>query len=92
MQDSAGRDPELSGDRGTGGQQDDFQIHRFEFEFRMGDRIPAKVTRKWSGAGNGYLGRSTYALIFDEEAPDEIRKVIIGGMVALDLIREKERN
>lgn len=64
----------------------------FEFEFRMGDWIPAKVTRKWSGAGNGYLGRSTYALIFDEEAPDEIRKVIIGGMVALDLIREKERN
>lgn len=64
----------------------------FDFEFRMGDRIPAKVSRKWSGAAKGLLGRSTYAVIFDEQVPEDIRKVIIGGMVALDLIRAKENN
>lgn len=64
----------------------------FEFEFMMGDRVPARVTRKWSGAVRGLLGRSTYALIFDPEAPEEVRKAIIGGMIALDLIRAKENN
>ncbi|BAU97291.1 scramblase [Corynebacterium suranareeae] len=64
----------------------------FDFEFRMGDRIPAHVSRKWSGAAKGFLGRSTYAVNFDAEAPEDIRKVIIGAMIALDLIRAKEQN
>lgn len=62
----------------------------FEFEFQLGDTIPARVSRTWSGAARGFLGHSTYALIFDPQAPEEIRKAIIGGMIALDLIRAKE--
>lgn len=67
-------------------------VFGLDFEFRMGDKVPAKVSRNWSGIAKGFLGRSTYALNFDREAPEDLRKIILGGMVALDLIRAKESN
>lgn len=64
----------------------------FDFEFRLGDRIPARVSRQWSGFGKALLGRSTYSVQFDPEAPRHVRAAIIGGVIALDLIRRKAEN
>lgn len=65
-------------------------VFDFNFEFRMGEATPASVTRQWSGIGNAFLGRSTYAVVFDPDASNTVRAAIIGGVVALDLIRRKE--
>lgn len=67
-------------------------IRGFDFEFRLGDRVPARVSRQWSGLGKALLGRSTYSVQFDPEAPRTVRAAIIGGVIALDLIRQKDKN
>lgn len=64
-------------------------VFDFNFEFRLGELVPARVTREWSGLGNALLGRSRYLLNFDPEAPPHIRAAILGGVIALDLIRAK---
>lgn len=62
----------------------------FNFEFRIGELVPARVSRQWSGFGNALLGRSRYMLAFEPDVPPHARAAIIGGVVALDLIRGKE--
>lgn len=62
----------------------------FNFDFRIGQFVPALVTREWSGMGNALLGRSTYSVSFAADAPPHLRAVIIGGVIALDLIRAKQ--
>lgn len=65
-------------------------IWDFDFEFRVGERMPARVSRKWAGLGRGLLGHSQYALQFEGGVPHHLRAAIIGGVVALDLIRAKD--
>lgn len=64
-------------------------LRGLDFDFLLGERRPARVSRQWSGLGNALLGRSTYAVEFDPEAPHPVRAAIIGGVIALDLIRHK---
>lgn len=65
-------------------------IFDFNFEFRIGQGSPAQVSRQWSGIGNALIGRSTYTLAFADDVPPHLRAAIIGGVVALDLIRAKQ--
>lgn len=51
------------------------------------------VAREWSGGMNALTGKSTYSLDLAEWTNHSQRMAIIGGVLALDLIREKqERN
>lgn len=63
-----------------------------DFDLTMQGSVMARVSRKWAGLAKGLLGRSTYALIFKPETSPELRKAIIGAMIALDLVRRKENN
>lgn len=65
-------------------------VFDFNFEFRVGEVVPARVTRQWAGLGNALLGRSQYSLTFTPDAPPHLRAAIIGGVIALDLIRAKD--
>ncbi|MGP6175637.1 LURP-one-related/scramblase family protein [Corynebacterium sp. A21] len=65
-------------------------IFDFNFEFRVGELVPARVSRQWSGLARGLLGRSSYVLSFAPDVPSRLRAAIIGGVIALDLIRAKE--
>lgn len=65
-------------------------IFDFEFEFRIGELVPARVSRQWSGLARGLLGRSTYVLSFATDVPPQLRAAIIGGVVTLDLMRAKD--
>lgn len=60
------------------------------YEFRFGDRTPARVSRQWGGLGRVLLGRSRYLLSFEPDVPSWLRATIIGGVVALDLMRAKD--
>lgn len=62
----------------------------FNFEFRIGELVPARVSREWPGLGNALFGRSTYTVTFDSSAPPRVRTAVIGGVVALDLMRAKD--
>ena len=64
----------------------------FNFDFRLGNEVPARVTRQWSGLGNAFLGRSTYAVELDQRAPRNVRAAVVGGVIALDLLRRKKEN
>lgn len=65
-------------------------VFDFNFEFRVGEFVPARVTRQWAGFGNALLGRSQYSLTFTPDTPPRLRAAFIGGVVALDLIRAKD--
>lgn len=67
-------------------------VFEFNFEFQLGGTTVATVTRQWSGIGNALLGRSTYSVLFEHETPAQLRAAVIGGVVALDLIRQKDSN
>lgn len=63
-----------------------------DFDLRVQGEVVAGVSRKWAGLAKGLLGRSTYALTFEPDTPVEIRKAIIGTMIALDLVRHKDNS
>ncbi|MCT1367699.1 LURP-one-related/scramblase family protein [Kocuria sp. HSID16901] len=50
----------------------------------------ARATRKWAGFGRGLLGHSRYALEIRPDVRPLDRLGLIGGMVALDLMRNKQ--
>lgn len=64
----------------------------FDFEFRVGQAVAARVTREWAGLSRGFLGHSRYVLAIDPTVPAQLRLAIIGGCIVLDLIRRKKRN
>lgn len=65
-------------------------VGSLNYEFRFGDRIPARVSRQWGGLSRALLGRSRYLLSFEPDVPPWLRTTIIGGVVALDLMRAKD--
>lgn len=66
-------------------------IWGFDFEVTGANGVVATVSREWSGMGNAFLGKSTYALHLDEGLTVPQRQAVIGSILALDLIREKEQ-
>lgn len=63
-----------------------------EFEYAINGSVAARVSRKWGGIARGLLGHSRYVLAIDPTVPPGLRLTIIGGTIALDLIRQKEQN
>ncbi|HIY22890.1 MAG TPA: hypothetical protein H9837_01075 [Candidatus Brachybacterium merdigallinarum] len=64
----------------------------FDFDFRVGEAVAARVSREWAGLSRGFLGHSRYVLSFDPTVPPHLRLAIIGGGIVLDLIRRKQSN
>lgn len=65
-------------------------IWGFDFQINGSRGTMASVSREWSGMGNALLGKSTYALRLAPELTLIQRQAIIGSILALDLIREKQ--
>lgn len=71
----------------------DGNLWGFDFNINSPQGPIAGVSREWSGMSNALFGKSTYSLRLAEWASVPQRLGIIGGVLALDLIREKqERN
>lgn len=62
----------------------------FDFQITGARDVLGTVSRQWSGMGNALMGKSTYALQLDTNLTVPQRQVIIGSVLALDLIREKQ--
>lgn len=65
-------------------------IWGFDFQFIGQQGVWATVSREWSGMGNAFLGKSTYAVELAPALGALQRQTVIGSVLALDLIREKE--
>lgn len=63
----------------------------FDFQITSSQGVLGTVTRQWSGMGNALMGMSTYALHLGGNLSIQQRQAIIGSVLALDLIREKQR-
>ncbi|HEX7351049.1 hypothetical protein [Brachybacterium sp.] len=63
-----------------------------DFEFRVGEAVAARASREWAGLSRGFLGHSRYVLSIHPTVPPQLRLAIIGGSIALDLIRQKKSN
>lgn len=78
--DFQGEELEMSGD-----------IWGFDFQVTGAVGALASVSREWSGMGNALLGKSTYALRLAPSLTIGQRQAVIGSILALDLIREKQK-
>ena len=65
-------------------------LFEYDFQIMAGSTQVAAVSRQWSGLGRALMGHSTYVLRLDPGMPELVRYAVIGGVIALDLIREKE--
>ena len=63
----------------------------FEFDFTIDGPHGgvATVSRTWPGVAAGLLGRSRFVVAFTPGTPAETRKIVIGLVIAIDLIRAK---
>lgn len=53
--------------------------------------VAARVSRQWPGLAAGLLGRERYVIGFGDRVPAALRHAVLGGVVALDLVRAKEQ-
>lgn len=74
------------------GEEIDLQGNIFGFDFEVVGQhgVLATAARQWSGIGNAFVGMSTYGVQLAPNLSHTQRKAIIGAMLALDLIREKQ--
>ncbi|MGV0439486.1 LURP-one-related/scramblase family protein [Corynebacterium mastitidis] len=63
----------------------------YDYQFVVEGAEVARVTRSWGGLGRALLGHSRYNLVFAPGVPQEVHAAVLGGVVALDLIRAKRR-
>lgn len=66
----------------------------FEREFEVtgpGGQV-ARVSRRWPGVGSALLGKERYVLGFTPGVPGPTRAATLGAVVALDLVRAKEKD
>lgn len=68
------------------------RLFDFDIQFMIDGGVVAQASRQWGGLAAGLLGHSRYALTFTVPTPPLAKLALIGGMLALDLIREKESN
>lgn len=65
-------------------------LFEYDFNITVNGHIAARVAREWGGLVAGLRGKSRYGVNFDPGAPEPVRLAILGGLVALDLIRAKD--
>ena len=68
----------------------DGSLSGFSFRLMAGETSVATVDRQWAGLGKALLGRSRYGLSLDPGMPELVRCAVIGSVIALDLIRDKQ--
>lgn len=66
------------------------RLFDFNFEVTADSTTIATISRSWPGLAGGLLGRSRFVVAFAPPATPEMRRGIIGAVVAVDLIRAKE--
>lgn len=54
--------------------------------------LAATASRHWPGVAQAFLGKERYVLGFVPQVPVPEKLGTIGAVIALDLIRAKERN
>lgn len=64
----------------------------FDYQIHSGDDLVAQASRAWAGVSQGLLGHSRYVVTFTAGTDPQVRLLVLGTVVALDLIRMKERN
>lgn len=62
----------------------------FEFTMSIGGQEVVQVARYWAGIGRGLLGHSRYVAVLNPNMPPRERLAVIGGLIALDLMRAKD--
>lgn len=67
-------------------------LFQYSFKIMAGNTVAAQTSRQWGGLSAAIRGKSRYGVRFDPAAPAEVRLAMIGGLVALDLIRAKDSN
>lgn len=65
-------------------------LFEYDFNITVNGHVAARVAREWGGLVAGLRGKSRYGVNFDPGAPEPVRLAILGGLVALDLIRAKD--
>lgn len=65
-------------------------LFEYDFNITVNGHIAARVAREWGGLVAGLRGKSRYGVNFDPGAPEPVRLAMLGGLVALDLIRAKD--
>ncbi|WHS51234.1 phospholipid scramblase-related protein [Rothia sp. SD9660Na] len=65
-------------------------LFEYDFNITVNGHVAARVAREWGGLVAGLRGKSRYGVNFDPSAPEPVRLAILGGLVALDLIRAKD--
>jgi uncharacterized protein YxjI len=78
----------------VGSEQIDLQGDFLGFDFQLvgTQGVWATISREWSGADKALLGKSTYSVEITPLLEAPARRVIIGSVLALDLIREKQKS
>lgn len=65
-------------------------LFEYDFNITVNGHVAARVAREWGGLVAGLRGKSRYGVNFDPGAPEPVRLAMLGGLVALDLIRAKD--
>lgn len=61
-----------------------------DYSIMVRDEPVARISRRWAGLGASLLGGQRYALTFLPGAGPRLRQVILGTVVAVDLMRAKD--
>ena len=71
----------------------DLEGEIFDYTFELVDQgaVVATISREWAGISRSLLGHSRYVVSFDPTVATDRRLLILGAVVALDLIRMKQR-
>lgn len=67
-------------------------IFEFGFGITVGGAEIARTSRQWAGIGNALLGRDRYVLSFRPEVLRRDRLAVIGAVIAVDLMRQKDKS
>lgn len=75
------------------GQVLDLRGSFFDYDFEVVGPlgVAARVSRQWPGLASGLLGRERYVIGFGDQVPATLRYAVLGGVVALDLVRAKDQ-
>lgn len=68
----------------------DGSLSGLTFRLMAGETSVATVDHQWAGLGKALLARSRYAVKLDPCMPEVVRYAVIGSVIALDLICDKQ--
>ncbi|WP_069723644.1 LURP-one-related/scramblase family protein [Corynebacterium oculi] len=63
----------------------------YNYQFVVDAQEIGRVNREWGGLGRVFMGHSRYHLEFAPGLTEELHATVLGGVVALDLLRKKQQ-